>query len=116
MLQFQFRYDGSQNFPKGNRYGFFPGVSAGWTISREAFMSDINWLDNLKIRASWGQMGNDVVDAYQYMVLYGLTEMCIRDRPLKPIFFGINCISHFGVTNSLPSLYSCFFNSSGFCS
>ena len=73
MLQFQFRYDGSQNFPKGNRYGFFPGVSAGWTISREAFMSDINWLDNLKIRASWGQMGNDVVDAYQYMVLYGLT-------------------------------------------
>ena len=36
-------------------------------------MSDINWLDNLKIRASWGQMGNDVVDAYQYMVLYGLT-------------------------------------------
>lgn len=74
MLQFQFRYDGSQNFPVGNRYGFFPGVSAGWTISREKFMSDINWLDNLKLRASWGQMGNDAVAAYQYLVLYGLSS------------------------------------------
>lgn len=73
MVQFQFRYDGSQNFPAGNRYGFFPGVSAGWTISREKFMSDINWLNNLKLRASWGQMGNDAVDAYQYLVLYGLS-------------------------------------------
>lgn len=74
MVQFQFRYDGSQNFPSGNRYGFFPGVSAGWSISREKFMSDISWLDNLKLRASWGQMGNDVVDAYQYMVLYKLSS------------------------------------------
>lgn len=74
MLQFQFRYDGSQIFPKGNRYGFFPGVSAGWTVSRESFMQDIDWLDNLKLRASWGQMGNDAVAAYQYMVLYGLTS------------------------------------------
>lgn len=74
MLQFQFRYDGSQNFPPGKRYGFFPGVSAGWTISKEKFMSNINWLDNLKLRASWGQMGNDAIDAYQYLVLYGLSE------------------------------------------
>ena len=74
MLQFQFRYDGSQNFPPGNRYGFFPGVSAGWTISKEDFMSNIDWLNNLKLRASWGQMGNDAVAAYQYMILYGLTS------------------------------------------
>ena len=74
MLQFQFRYDGSQNFPPGNRYGFFPGVSAGWTISKEDFMSNIDWLNNLKLCASWGQMGNDAVAAYQYMILYGLTS------------------------------------------
>lgn len=74
MVQFQFRYDGSQNFPPGNRYGFFPGVSAGWTVSRESFMSDVSWLDNLKLRASWGQMGNDAVAAYQYLVLYGLSS------------------------------------------
>ena len=72
MVQFQFRYDGSQNFPPGNRYGFFPGVSAGWT--KENFMSNINWLDNLKLRASWGQMGNDAIAAYQYLVLYGLSS------------------------------------------
>lgn len=74
MLQFQFRYDGSQNFPKGDRYGFFPGVSAGWTISREKFMQTISWLDFLKIRGSWGQMGNDVVDANQYMTLYEISS------------------------------------------
>ncbi|CAK7013290.1 MAG: TonB-dependent receptor P3 [Parabacteroides sp.] len=74
MLQFQFRYDGSQNFPKGNRFGFFPGVSAGWTITREKFMENVNWLDNLKLRASWGMMGNDAVAAYQYLVMYGLAS------------------------------------------
>lgn len=74
MLQFQFRYDGSQNFPEGDRYGFFPGVSAGWTVSREKFMSSINWLDFLKLRGSWGQMGNDVVATNQYMILYELAS------------------------------------------
>ena len=73
MLQFQFRYDGSQNFPKGNRFGFFPGVSAGWTISRESFMQNINWLNNLKLRGSWGKMGYDAVNAYQYMTMYTLS-------------------------------------------
>ena len=73
MLQFQFRYDGSQNFPKGNRFGFFPGVSAGWTISRESVMQNIDWLNNLKLRGSWGKMGYDAVNAYQYMTMYTLS-------------------------------------------
>lgn len=72
MLQFQFRYDGSQNFPKGKRFGFFPGVSAGWTLSRENFMQNIAWLDNLKVRGSWGKMGYDAVAAYQYLTMYSL--------------------------------------------
>ncbi len=69
-VQFQFRYDGSQNFPVGKRYGFFPGISGNWNISRENFMKDLTWLDNLKLRASWGQMGNDKISPYQYLTSY----------------------------------------------
>jgi TonB-linked SusC/RagA family outer membrane protein len=69
-VQFQFRYDGSQNFPKGKRYGFFPGVSANWNISNEAFMKNVNFVDNLKLRASYGELGNDKVGAYQYLTSY----------------------------------------------
>lgn len=71
LFQFNWRYDGSENFPKGNRFGFFPGVSVGWRISEEKFWRDnITWMDYFKIRASWGQMGNDKVDAFQYMTTY----------------------------------------------
>ena len=71
MAQFQFRYDGSQNFPKENRFGFFPGISAGWLISKEAFMENVPVIDHLKLRASWGKMGNDKVAAFQYLRSYG---------------------------------------------
>lgn len=71
LLQFNWRYDGSENFPKGNRFGFFPGISLGWRISEEKFWKEnILWIDYLKIRTSWGQMGNDKVDAFQYMTAY----------------------------------------------
>lgn len=71
LFQFNWRYDGSENFPKGKRFGFFPGVSMGWRISEEGFWKDnVSWMDYLKIRASWGQMGNDKVDAFQYMTTY----------------------------------------------
>jgi TonB-linked SusC/RagA family outer membrane protein len=71
LFQFNWRYDGSENFPKANRFGFFPGVSVGWRISEEDFWkNNISWMDYFKIRASWGQMGNDKVDAFQYMTTY----------------------------------------------
>jgi TonB-linked SusC/RagA family outer membrane protein len=69
-IQFQFRYDGSQNFPAGQRYGFFPGVSGNWNISNEKFMKGLKFLDYLKLRASYGEMGNDKVGAYQYLTSY----------------------------------------------
>ncbi|MBL4678506.1 MAG: SusC/RagA family TonB-linked outer membrane protein [Mucilaginibacter sp.] len=69
-VQFQFRYDGSQNFAPGKRYGFFPGVSGNWIISKEDFLKEVKWVDNLKLRASWGEMGNDKVGAYQYLTSY----------------------------------------------
>ena len=71
LLQFTFRYDGSQNFPKDNRFGFFPGVSAGWNISEETFMNSVDFISYLKLKASYGKMGNDNVPAYQYLAAYG---------------------------------------------
>lgn len=62
------RADASSNFAKGNRWGYFPSISAGWVISNEAFMeSSKDWLDFLKIRASWGQNGNAEIDPFQYL-------------------------------------------------
>lgn len=69
-LQFQFRYDGSQNFPVGKRYGFFPGVSGAWNISKENFLSQVRSLDYLKLRASYGELGNDKIGPYQYLTSY----------------------------------------------
>ena len=67
MINATVRTDGSSRFARGNRYGVFPSVSAGWTISNEAFMEDTHdWLDFLKLRVSWGQVGNQNIDNYQY--------------------------------------------------
>jgi TonB-linked SusC/RagA family outer membrane protein len=60
LVDLRFRYDGSSRFPEGSRYGFFPSVSAGWRLSEENFIKDnINFLSNLKLRGSYGEMGDD---------------------------------------------------------
>ena len=62
------RYDGSSIFNDGKRWGFFPSVSAGWVMTNEKFMEKTkSWLDFLKIRASWGQNGNNRIPKYQYL-------------------------------------------------
>ena len=62
------RIDGSSKFARGHRWGYFPSVSAGWAISEEAFMEPTkSWMDFLKIRASWGQNGNQDIDGFQYL-------------------------------------------------
>ncbi len=58
-LQANVRYDGSSRFAEGNRWGFFPSFSAGWRISSESFMQDVDLFSNLRLRASWGQLGNE---------------------------------------------------------
>lgn len=73
MLEANFRSDASARFPKGNRWGFFPSVSAGWRIGEEKFIKEnehLNFIDNLKLRASFGILGNDQVDPYQYLDLF----------------------------------------------
>ncbi|WP_316751583.1 TonB-dependent receptor [Pedobacter gandavensis] len=59
LVEFGFRYDGTYKFAPAERYGFFPNVSAGWRISEEPFMKQFKAIDNLKIRASWGKVGDD---------------------------------------------------------
>ena len=62
MASFTIRRDGSSRFGKNNRYATFPSVSAGWRINQENFLKKASWIDDLKIRASWGQTGNQEID------------------------------------------------------
>ncbi|OAV67828.1 Outer membrane receptor for ferrienterochelin and colicins [Bacteroidales bacterium Barb6XT] len=78
LLEANYRYDGHSRFHQDHRWGGFPGFSAGWRISEEGFMeSTRHILDNLKVRASWGQLGNaggDGVGDYEYQATYGSTN------------------------------------------
>lgn len=68
MVNVTVRRDGSSKFASGHRFGTFPSVSAGWNMSSEKFMESARtWLDFLKIRASWGRVGNQNIDNYQYL-------------------------------------------------
>ncbi|HEY0669642.1 MAG TPA: TonB-dependent receptor [Sphingobacteriaceae bacterium] len=66
LLEATFRYDGSSRFASGNRWGFFPSVSAGWRIDKEPFFHLTNVIDLLKLRASYGKLGNQAVALYSY--------------------------------------------------
>jgi TonB-linked SusC/RagA family outer membrane protein len=70
LLSLTLRYDGSSRFGRNNRYGTFPSVSAGWRINEEKFLQDVKWLDNLKLRASWGQTGNQEISNIARYTLY----------------------------------------------
>lgn len=60
------RVDGSSRFPSDNRYAVFPSFSFGWRVTEEDFMKDVVWLSNLKVRTSWGQLGNQEIGNYPY--------------------------------------------------
>ena len=70
MASFTIRRDGSSRFGKNNRYATFPSVSAGWRINQESFLKKASWIDDLKIRASWGQTGNQEIDNLARYTLY----------------------------------------------
>lgn len=99
MINATIRADGSSRFARGNRYGYFPSVSAGWTLTNESFMeSTRNWLDFLKLRLSWGQVGNQNIDNYQYLAP-------IRTSTTNYIF-GTEVGSAYNVWGSYPSRLS----------
>lgn len=82
LAEFLWRYDGSYMFPSNSRWGFFPGVSAGWRISEENFFKkSLSAISSLKLRASWGQLGNDQVyfngalREYDYLPTYAYGDV-----------------------------------------
>lgn len=94
MAEFLWRYDGSYMFPEQSRFGFFPGILAGWRISEENFFKDnVNIINSLKLRASYGQMGNDQVyfngalQEYQYLATYGFDRTYIIDDQLAKAIY-----------------------------
>jgi TonB-linked SusC/RagA family outer membrane protein len=87
LAEFLWRYDGSDIFPKETRYGFFPGFMAGWVISEEDFWKNsVKAVNFLKLRGSWGQLGNDQIDTYQYLSTYGFRSYIIGNTETKTLF------------------------------
>jgi TonB-linked SusC/RagA family outer membrane protein len=72
LLEGSFRYDGSVIFAPENRWGFFPSVSAGWKVSNEPFFQNVKFINDLKLRASVGLLGNDAIDYYQWVQSYNI--------------------------------------------
>lgn len=68
------RADGSSKFSENNRWGFFPALAVAWRMSNEAFLKDVNWLSNLKLRLSIGTSGNDRIDSDLYTKYYGISN------------------------------------------
>ena len=72
LLGLTMRYDGSSRFGKDNQYAFFPAVSVGWRISQEPFMRQYKWINDLKLRASWGTNGNQNIQNGAIYTLYDM--------------------------------------------
>ena len=81
LLELNARYDGSSRFLKGNRYGFFPSGSAGWRFTEESFLADAkSWLNEGKIRASWGKLGNQNIGDYPAVSALNLGSFNLGDQ------------------------------------
>lgn len=79
LAEFLWRYDGSYIFAEDKRFGFFPGVLVGWNISKEKFFN-VKFVSNLKLRGSYGQLGNDRVGEYQYLPTYTFGTQVINSN------------------------------------
>ena len=74
LFEANFRYDGSSRFARNKRWGLFPSFSAGWRINREKWLEDVPWISDLKLRASWGQLGNERIGLFRYLNLVNLGQ------------------------------------------
>jgi TonB-linked SusC/RagA family outer membrane protein len=111
ILDYNWRYDGSINFPKGDRFGFFQGVSAAWVISKEQFMNNNSFVQDLKLRASYGELGNDRIDPFQYTQKFSFTDgyvingsntngISASGTPIKHITWETTTVSNLGLDAS----------------
>lgn len=93
LLEFLWRRDGSYIFPEQTRFGFFPGILAGWNISNESwFKENVHFINYLKLRGSYGQLGNDqvyyngVLQEYAFLSLYNLGTYVINSQVLQTLY------------------------------
>ncbi len=99
LLEINGRYDGSSKFRPQNRWAFFGGISAGWRISEEAFLKDVKWIDDLKLRASYAEVGNQSgIDNYDGIQFYNLVSAGSNGA-----YIGSNLLSYINTTGSLAS-------------
>ena len=94
------RRDGSSNFGSGNRWGTFPSVAAGWRISEEAFMKQVEWIDNLKLRFGWGQTGNSG----------GATDDAVTGLNVDGRYIYYNALSPIGAGTGTPAVITGFYS------
>lgn len=95
------RRDGSSRFAPNYRWGVFPGVSVAWRMSSESFMSDISWIDDIKLRASWGKLGNDEVMDMAYLSTISTESNYVWGN--NPSAVGNGYISSSAYTTSMPN-------------
>lgn len=117
LIEGQFRYDGSSKFAKGHRWGFFPSVSLGWVVSEEPWFKNIDFLkgvDQLKLRASYGEMGDDSganydwVAGYTYPSTSGNSEKGYYNQYAPGFIFGsqfVYAATPMAIPNELISWY-----------
>ncbi|UYQ91051.1 TonB-dependent receptor [Chitinophaga horti] len=77
------RADASSRFSEQNRWGYFPSASLGWNIAKEGFMQDVSWLNDLKLRGGWGQLGNQEIGLYPFATIYSTAN-----GVLQPVSLG----------------------------
>ena len=94
------RRDGSSNFGSGNLWGTFPSVAAGWRISEEPFMKNVEWIDNLKLRFGWGQTGNSG----------GATDMSVIGLNQDGMYVYYNASSPIGMGTGTPDVSKGFYS------
>ena len=86
MLSASIRGDGSSRFAPNTRWGYFPAASVGWRISDEAFMKDLTWMNDLKLRASVGQTGNAQIGDSEYLALYGSANLDMGNGIVNQVY------------------------------
>ncbi len=123
LFEANIRRDGTSRIAPEHRWGSFPSVSAAWRASEESFMQDVTWMDNLKLRASWGKLGNQEVGLYPYQNVLQSTSYpfdalapgarlnALRDRRLKwETTQAVNVGIDLSIKNGLFSLTADWFN------